>query len=628
MKSLIHQYKRHIKAMSLKLFTLLLICTTTGSIAQMSGNYTVGGVSPNFLSIQQAINALMSKGVNGPTNILIRNGNYPMQLSMGYIPGADSVNRVIFQSENKDTALVEISYAAAGFSDNWVLQFDSTQYVTFKWLTLKATGNKSSYTTVIEYKSHSNHTHIEECMIVGQKYHTGGMIYAAQGSYYNDVHISNNHFYLGGMGVNMRNDGNTTYPNGQRVVVENNFFEEQMGGAITLINQDYFEAKNNRVSSMLNPGGFDCFYFGNVDKGGIVANNQIVITGRTGIGLNNCGNPASAPGKLFNNFVSVTGKNCVGLAIRAAFSAAKTTYWNVYNNTVIVDGSSWGTGLNFLYAENNHIYNNILYNNNLGGVIYNLDSTTLLNNAIDFNVLYSKDSIQEVWNGVNYLNLSAFQAASSTNSNSIQTDPNFSSITDYHLCNALIDGAGTSLYSSAKDLDGDIRNATNPDIGLDEFNTSIDTSVTINGNMISSNQNGATYQWLDCNNGYAVISGANNQAYTGTIGGSYAVEITTGMCVDTSSCYSVWTTNVENTRATLSSLQVFPNPTSGTFFLDATNFPDLQYMVSTLEGKVIQRSKVSSGRIIAIDISDEPEGIYILQLNSGNEHQYHKIVKY
>jgi len=104
-----------------KLLPIFLFFFSVSSMAQMNGSYTVGGSSPDYGNIQQAIDALMANGVDGPTTILIRDGNYPLQLNFGFTHGVSSINRVAIQSENQDSSLVEISYAAAGFSDNWVV---------------------------------------------------------------------------------------------------------------------------------------------------------------------------------------------------------------------------------------------------------------------------------------------------------------------------------------------------------------------------------------------------------------------------------------------------------------------------------------------------------------------------
>lgn len=64
-------------------------------------------------------------------------------------------------------------------------------------------------------------------------------------------------------------------------------------------------------------------------------------------------------------------------------------------------------------------------------------------------------------------------------------------------------------------------------------------TTTVVGAEISADLNGATYQWLDCDNGDAIIPGATDQTFVGAISGNYAVEVTNFGCVDTSACAAV-----------------------------------------------------------------------------------------
>lgn len=67
----------------------------------------------------------------------------------------------------------------------------------------------------------------------------------------------------------------------------------------------------------------------------------------------------------------------------------------------------------------------------------------------------------------------------------------------------------------------------------------IDTSTTINLNSITVNLIGASYKWIDCNNGYVYILGETNQTFTALTSGNYTVEITLNGCIDTSSCINI-----------------------------------------------------------------------------------------
>ena len=77
------------------------------------------------------------------------------------------------------------------------------------------------------------------------------------------------------------------------------------------------------------------------------------------------------------------------------------------------------------------------------------------------------------------------------------------------------------------------------------FNSQSNDSVTQNGSLLTADISGASYQWLDCDNNYAIINGEINQSYTPAITGNYAVEVTLNGCIDTSACFLVDYTGIE-----------------------------------------------------------------------------------
>ncbi len=73
-----------------------------------------------------------------------------------------------------------------------------------------------------------------------------------------------------------------------------------------------------------------------------------------------------------------------------------------------------------------------------------------------------------------------------------------------------------------------------------------DTSVVQAGAMLTASQTGASYQWLDCDNSFAQITGETGQSFTpASMTGSYAVEIDLSGCVDTSACYYLDQTGID-----------------------------------------------------------------------------------
>jgi hypothetical protein len=91
------------------------------------------------------------------------------------------------------------------------------------------------------------------------------------------------------------------------------------------------------------------------------------------------------------------------------------------------------------------------------------------------------------------------------------------------------------------------------------------TSVSVNGNTLSSQQSGASYQWHDCSN-MSPIPGATLQNFTPANAGTFMVVIQLpGGCSDTSSCISFTPTGFFETHHNLN-WSFYPNPSSGEIF--------------------------------------------------------------
>ncbi|MDA7580819.1 LamG domain-containing protein [Crocinitomicaceae bacterium] len=68
------------------------------------------------------------------------------------------------------------------------------------------------------------------------------------------------------------------------------------------------------------------------------------------------------------------------------------------------------------------------------------------------------------------------------------------------------------------------------------INPTPDNSITQNGASLTATQTGATYQWIDCDNFNAPITGEVNQVFFPLSTGNYAVEVTIGDCSSISEC--------------------------------------------------------------------------------------------
>ena len=94
----------------------------------------------------------------------------------------------------------------------------------------------------------------------------------------------------------------------------------------------------------------------------------------------------------------------------------------------------------------------------------------------------------------------------------------------------------------------------------------VDVSTTVDGHTISANLDGASYQWVDCNNDFEPIAGETSQSITLTENGLYAVLIEEGECESMSECITIDDVSVEELFG--HSFSIYPNPTNGDVFVD------------------------------------------------------------
>ncbi len=150
-----------------------------------------------------------------------------------------------------------------------------------------------------------------------------------------------------------------------------------------------------------------------------------------------------------------------------------------------------------------------------------------------------------------------------------------------------------------------------------------DTSVATNGFTLSSNQSGQLYQWVDCNNNFAAISGATNQNFSPAIDGSYAVVISNGTCYDTSGCHTILGIGINENAFGL--ITVSPNPFAGTLQISGMN-GTTQISVYNILGEAVISTQTSS-TTLSINTEQLPQGTYLLTTESAGKKNIIRVVK-
>lgn len=153
----------------------------------------------------------------------------------------------------------------------------------------------------------------------------------------------------------------------------------------------------------------------------------------------------------------------------------------------------------------------------------------------------------------------------------------------------------------------------------------INTATTVNGGTITASATGATYQWVDCGNNMAPISGAINQSFMPAQDGNYAVVVTVGNCSDTSSC-SLVVGLVDGIPGTVVTL--YPNPTSGKVNVSfGIALDEVQIEVFDVAGKQLLSRREASIADAQLDFSSYDAGLYMVRISTAGAQKMLRVVK-
>lgn len=155
-----------------------------------------------------------------------------------------------------------------------------------------------------------------------------------------------------------------------------------------------------------------------------------------------------------------------------------------------------------------------------------------------------------------------------------------------------------------------------------EANTNVNGETLIAGNA-------ASYQWLDCNDNYAVIPGAVAQIFSPEKSGAYAVLITNDQgCSDTSICVEIEITTSINDAFRNDNISLYPNPATNHIILTSKNgFRNAEMQIADMYGRILFKNTYIYENQVLIDLSGFTQGIYMFKIIEGTYNKSFKVIK-
>lgn len=443
------------KSIRLNLIWTILIFSllSIDSSAQLNGNYSIGGVSPDFGTIQSAVDALNMQGVSGNVTFKLRPGTYNEKITIGLISGISVMSQVTFESETADSSSVWWTSASSNDATNYVVKCETARFIKFKKITFRNSGFGSG---VFILSNGTSNLSIENChfsnLAVPTSIHSRYIQIYSINTVDSNLYIQNNRLDNVGYGIYLSGQNSTLRDS--NLIVTGNTISGYQG--ITLTNIENCTISRNKLN-MTNTG-IVISGFGNPLN--IVGNNVIADDKALVIQQNQYNPSVLAPLWIINNFFIGRMGACQVL------SGSGTT--QIINNS-IYNRSDWANDYDALTIGTScGISNNILVNQEAGAALR--ISTTGVTVISDYNLMHTPGLVLVKRGSSNFATIQNWQSyVLGQDQHSWQQIPNFMGQFDLHiLANSYLYNLGQANPQITTDIDGEPRVGL-PDIGADEF---------------------------------------------------------------------------------------------------------------------------------------------------------------
>ncbi|MCF8380140.1 MAG: FG-GAP-like repeat-containing protein [Bacteroidales bacterium] len=458
----------HLKTQKKILVIILMSLYSSFVFCQFSGTYTIGE-SQNYATFTEALEALASSYVSGPTVFNVISGTYTEQFTIPYIPNASETNTVTFQSLTGNAADVVIQFDATGNDDNFVLKIKDNSFLSIRNMSFVALD--PTYGNPITIENYAFNLTIEGCRLVGTP-NTNAVarnaLIMGEGVAIQDLLIFNNSFSDGSFGIYL----NCTTDYNLRSNIYNNTFDNLAYCAINLLKNDYTTIAGNSITRSLIG-----LKLTNSSSNISIHSNKLESISNTGFYFSNLKSVPNYEINIYNNSISLSEAGTIALDIN------NCSYLNLYHNTCLVTKNNYLAlpkviNLNYCSSQTINLVNNNFVSLHSGYALYSLGADQIKN--CDYNNFYTPSTNFAYW-GENCEDFRSLKNISGKNEHSVFAFPNFLSEANPVPNSAWLDNAGTPIDFVLKDIDGNDRNAEHPDIGAFEFDSDPNTKPAMHG---------------------------------------------------------------------------------------------------------------------------------------------------
>jgi len=269
--------------------------------ASLSGTYTIGGMTADYNTLNDAVTAMTNCGISGPVTFNVNPGTYAESLTIGTIDGSSATNTITFNGGGVSTITHD------GTGQYGVVHLINTDYITFKNFTIINTASTDGWG--FHLQDTANYVTIDSCSILLDVTATADVCAVVlsglatndftEGNAGNFVTISNNTIVGGEMGIHIEGPSSVSeWVEGIEILNNDISFVDDYG--IYVDNSTFLTVNGNNIHDIRSAGGDGMSLF---DQLNVIIEGNTVVAPDYGIYVadNNFDQSGSIRSRIINN---------------------------------------------------------------------------------------------------------------------------------------------------------------------------------------------------------------------------------------------------------------------------------------------------------------------------------------